>query len=129
MGDIIIGGVPFLELGHHDGRFVRTAGLFAFARRTPSGGYEVLHLGLSAAINREAGPGHARWGWAIGAGMDSLLVHLFGKPAEVPAGVPADLETVTWHPEAEVAFLQDEGGDVSLSASPFKPHLKAVSPS
>ena len=110
MGDIFIGGVPFMALGHHDGRFVRTAGLFAFARRHPSGGYEVLHLGLSAAINREAGPGHPRWGWAMRAGMDSLLVHLFGKPAEIPAGAPADLETVTWQPRAEVAFLQD-GGD------------------
>ena len=103
MGDIFIGGVPFMALGHHDGRFVRTAGFFAFARRTPSGGYEVLHLELSPAINREAGPGHPRWGWAIGAGMDSLLVHLFGKPAEVTAD--ASLETVTWHAEAQVAFL------------------------
>lgn len=107
MGDIIIRGVPFLALGHHDGRFVRTAGLFAFARRLPSGGYQVLHLGLSAAINREAGPGHARWGWALGAGMDSLLVHLFGKPAEVATDARADLETVTWHPEAQVDFLGD----------------------
>lgn len=114
MGDIFIGGVPFMALGHHDGRFVRTAGLFAFARRTPSGGYEVLHLGLSAAINREAGPGHPRWGWAMRAGMDSLLVHLFGKPAEIPAGAPADLETVTWHAEAEVAFLDHKDGGAGL---------------
>jgi hypothetical protein len=114
MGDIIIGGVPFLELGHHDGRFVRAAGLFAFARRTPSGGYEVLHLGLSAAINREAGPGHARWGWAMRAGMDSLLVHLFGKPADIYADAPADLETVTWHPDAEVAFLNGADNGPSL---------------
>ncbi|WP_049758177.1 hypothetical protein [Phenylobacterium zucineum] len=89
---------------------MRTAGLFAFARRPPSGAYEVLHLGLSAAINREADAGHPRWEWAMRAGMDSLLVHLFGKPAEIPAGAPADLETVTWQPRAEVAFLQD-GGD------------------
>lgn len=114
MGDIFIGGVPFMALGHHDGRFVRTPGLFAFARRKPSGGYEVLHLGLSGAINREAGPGHPRWSWAIGAGMDSLLVHLFGKPAEVPAGAPADLETVTWHPDADVAFLDSEDDGASL---------------
>lgn len=114
MGDIIISGVPFLALGHHDGRFVRTAGLFAFARRIPSGGYQVLHLGLSAAINREAGPGHARWGWALGAGMDSLLVHLFGKPAEVAADAPADLGTVTWHPEAQVDFLDDGDDAVGL---------------
>ena len=108
MGDIFIGGVPFRALDHHDGRFVRTAGLFAFARTHASGRYEVLHLGLSAAINREAGPGHPRWGWALGAGMDSLLVHLFGKPAEVPADAPADLETVTWHPDADVAFFDSE---------------------
>lgn len=121
MGDIFIGGVPFMALGHHDGRFVRTAGLFAFARRNHSGGYEVLHLGLSAAINREAGPGHPRWAWAMRAGMDSLLVHLFGKPAEIPAGAPADLETVTWHPDAEVALLdaQDDsaGYDPDLASA------------
>lgn len=114
MGDIFIGGVPFMALGHHDGRFVRTAGLFTFARRTPSGGYEVLHLGLSAAINREARPGHARWSWALGAGMDSLLVHLFGEPAEVAAHAPPDLETVTWHPDAQVDFLDDSDGALDL---------------
>ncbi len=114
MGDIFIGGVPFMALGHHDGRFVRTAGLYALARRRPSGGYEVLHLGLSAAINREAGPGHPRWGWAMRAGMESLLVHLFGKPAEMPAGTAADLETVTWHPDAEVALFDGDDDGAGL---------------
>lgn len=114
MGDIFIGGVPFLALGHHDGRFVRTSGLFAFARRTLSDSYEVLHLELSAGINRDAGPGHPRWGWALAAGMDTLLVHLFGKPAELPADATPDLETVTWHAEAQVAFLESGTGEPPL---------------
>ena len=34
------------------------------ARRDAYGGYTVLHLQHCEAINREMGPGHARWGWA-----------------------------------------------------------------
>jgi hypothetical protein len=84
MSDILIGGVPFLALSHRDGRFVRSAGLFAFARRQASGVYEVLHLEMTEAINRAAGPGHPRWGWALSVGMNALLVHGFGRPAALP---------------------------------------------
>ena len=50
MSDILIGGVPFLALSHRDGRFIRLAGLFAFARREPSGIYHVLHLEMTEVI-------------------------------------------------------------------------------
>lgn len=71
---IFIDGAPFFAVAHHDGRFLRTSGLAALARRDPDGGYTVLHLQHCEAINREMGPGHARWGWALGQGLDTLLV-------------------------------------------------------
>lgn len=106
--DIIISGVPFTALGHHDGRFVRTAGLFALARREPSGAYLILHLELTAAINRSAASDHPRWAWALRQGMDSLLVHLFGKAAALPANATGETENVLWHPHALISLgLQD----------------------
>jgi hypothetical protein len=54
MDAVFIDGVPFAALYHHDGRFIRAPGLFAFARRDPDGGYTVLHLELADAINRRA---------------------------------------------------------------------------
>lgn len=108
MSDILIGGVPFLALSHRDGRFIRLAGLFAFARREPSGIYQVLHLEMTEVIARDAGPAHGRWGWALSVGMNTLLVHGFGQPAILAQDPPLDWETVTWHPEARVNFLDDE---------------------
>ena len=104
MGELFIGGVPFMALGHHDGRFVRTAGLFAFARLEAGGVVTVLHFEMTAAINQSAGPGHPRWSWALSEGMDCVLVHLFGRAARLPADASPDLETVAWHPEAEVCL-------------------------
>ena len=43
--------------------------------------------------------------------MNTLLVHGFGQPAILTQDAPLDWETVTWHPEARVNFLDDE--DVS----------------
>lgn len=108
MSDIFIGGVPFMALGHRDGRFVRAPGLFAFAQRESSGVYRVLHLEMAGEINRMARPGHPRWDWALGLGMDSLLVHLFGRRANLPPEASPALETVRWHPDAQVAFLGAE---------------------
>lgn len=95
-----LSGVPFAPLYHHDGRFIRAAGLFAFARRDLcGGGYVVLHLELAEAINRVAGPGHPRWAWALGEGLDTLLVHVAGWKA-----APATGPEMRWHPEAQVVF-------------------------
>ena len=112
MAELFIGGVPFMALGHHDGRFVRTAGLFAFARREPAGLVTVLHFEMTQAINQSAVAGHPRWSWALSQGMDCLLVHLFGRAARLPADALPDLETVAWHPDAEVCVPQlDVTGD------------------
>jgi hypothetical protein len=105
MDDIFIGGVPFIALGHRDGRFVRAPGLFAFARREADGLYRVLHLEMAGQINLAADAGHPRWSWALGQGMDSLLIHLFGRRARLPPDAPPGLETVLWHEGAEVGFL------------------------
>ena len=109
-----IGGVPFRPLFHHDGRFVRLPGLFAFARRRPDGRHQVLHLELTEAINRAAGPGHRRWSWAMAQGMNEILIHLAGAKATV---LPASdgLETVVWHPQAEVVFGE---GETDVEAAP-----------
>ena len=117
MTEVFIGGVPFMPLGHHDGRFVRTGGLFAFARRDPNGAYTVLHLEMTAAINRDAGPGHPRWGWSLGEGLDTLLVHMAGRPVLLAKDAHPDLETVLWHAEAEVVIPTLEADD-SVEAVP-----------
>jgi hypothetical protein len=121
MAQVFIGSVPFMALEHHDGRFARTGGLFAFARRTPSDKILVLHFEMTAAINRVADHSHPRWGWCLAQGMDTLLVHMAGRPARLPADASPDLETVLWHPEAEMVMIDtladesppgpDEGAD------------------
>ncbi|MGA0606583.1 hypothetical protein ACO2Q0_11325 [Phenylobacterium sp. VNQ135] len=120
MSDIYIGGVPFLALGHHDGRFIRTAGLFAFARRQPGSRYLVLHLEIAEGISRSADASHPRWGWALRLGMDTLLVHLFSRKAILPADATPDWETVDWHPQAQVALFPEPPveADRSLPARP-----------
>ena len=128
MGDIFIGGVPFMALGHHDGRFVRTGGLFALARRTPSDEVLVLHFEMTAAINRVADHSHPRWCWCLDQGMDTLFVHMAGQPVRLPDDASPDLETVLWHPEAKVVMIDavadqgppgpDEGADALPGLAP-----------
>jgi len=87
--DVVIDGVGFMSLHHHDGRFVRGAGLFAFARRDPDGGRTIFCLELSKDISREAVSGHRAWPHAITRGMNEVLVHLAGSqqaPGEVSPG-------------------------------------------
>lgn len=115
MTQVFIGGVPFLALGHHDGRFVRTGGLFAFARRLIGGEHLVLHFEMAQAINRVAAPSHPRWGWCLGQGMDTLLVHMAGCAARMPAEASPDLETVVWHPEATILLGSPTDDDLALS--------------
>lgn len=108
MARVFIGGVPFIALDHHDGRFVRTGGLFAFARHTPSDDFLVLHFEMAAAINRVADHSHARWGWCLGQRMDALLVHMAGRRTRLSGDASSDLETVLWHPEAECVLAPVE---------------------
>lgn len=86
---VMIGGVQFMSLYHHDGRFVRGGGLFAFARRDPDGGRTIFCLELAQDISRQADCGHAAWAHAVSNGMNELLVHLAGSqqtPGELEQG-------------------------------------------
>lgn len=76
---VVIDGVAFMRLHHHDGRFVRGGGLFALARRDPDGGHTLFCLELAADISRAAGPAHEAWSHAVSCGMNALLVHLAGS--------------------------------------------------
>lgn len=119
MPDIYISGVPFTALGHRDGGFVRAPGLFAFSRRDLNGVPTVLHFEMAAMISQRACPRHPRWAWALGQGMDSMLIHLFGKAAATPART-SEFDTVLWHPQAQITFL-----DVDLSEAGPEPDILA----
>ena len=94
--DVQIAGVPFVPLHHHDGRMVRGAGVFIFARRTGDARM-ILHMELASAINLRAGPGHPRWDWAVSNGLNELLVCLASVPLQI-GEVDGD---VVWHEDAE----------------------------
>ncbi len=98
---ILIDGAPFFAVAHHDARFLRTSGLAALARRDADGGYTVLHLEHCEAINREMAPTHARWGWALAQGLDTLLVQA-AKPKAMTEGdtTAAAALPIRWHAEA-----------------------------
>lgn len=87
--DVVIDGVGFMSLHHHDGRFVRGSGLFAFARRDPDGGRTIFCLELAKDISREAVSDHRAWAHAIARGMNEVLVHLAGSQ-QAPGDVAAD---------------------------------------
>jgi hypothetical protein len=70
----------------------------------PSDDFLLLHFEMAAAINRVADHSHPRWAWCLGQGMDTLLVHMAGRPVCLPADVSPDLETVLWHAQAEVVL-------------------------
>lgn len=72
-------GVPFLVVGHHEGRFIRAPGLWGFARRGPRDEHTLLFLDHADAINETAGPGHTKWAEAMALGMDELHVCLNAK--------------------------------------------------
>lgn len=111
--DVVIDGVGFMSLHHHDGRFVRGGGLFAFARRDPDGGRTIFCLELSPDISRQAIPGHRAWAHAVSSGMNEVLVHLAGSQ-QAPGDVAAD---ATFAPLRYDLFeSQDEGGAAEVAA-------------
>lgn len=103
MGAVFIDGTPFFPVYHHDGRMIRSAGLFAFARREPDGYHTVLHLELTDTINRRAEQSHPRWGWAISQGMNEVLVHLAGAAADLAGADEPHLQAL-WHADATVCM-------------------------
>ncbi len=69
-------GVAMLPLGHHDGRFVRAPGLYAFVRRGPDEVRTMLWVDHADPISAIAGPGHPQWTAAMALGMNELHVAL-----------------------------------------------------
>ena len=72
-------GYSFLALGHHDGRFVRTGGVYAFVRRGVAERV-MLYAGEADCISAVAGPGHPEWAAALALGLTEL--HVFIRPRE-----------------------------------------------
>jgi len=94
---VVIQGVGFLVMGHRDGRFVRSGGLFAFARRDPDGGRTLFNLDLADAIDRVALPDHPAFDYGVSRGLNELLVHLAGsqaRPDEIEPG--CDYPEIRW---------------------------------
>lgn len=88
MGDdenLVIDGVAYMSLHHHDGRFLRYGGRYAFARRDADGGHTLFCLEPAKDISREAVPGHRAWAYAVSRGMNEILVQRPG-PAPYDAG-------------------------------------------
>ncbi len=110
---VVIDGVRFMSLYHHDGRFVRGAGLFAFARRDPDGGRTIFCLELAQDISRKAGCGHVAWAHAVSHGMNELLVHLAGSQQ-----TPGEVEADATFPPLRYALFEDAPSTVGDTASP-----------
>jgi len=110
--DVELYGVAFMSLYHHDGRFVRGGGVFAFSRRDLDGGRTILHLEPVADISRHADSGHPRWDWAMSNGMNELLVHLAGSqqtPGELAPGVGSPPIRWCLHPDERASEDEDLG--------------------
>ena len=109
MEAVHVAGVPFLVIGHHDGRFIHGPGLFAFARRGWSPEREILHLELAEDISRAARPSHPAWPAAMAAGMNELLVHLAGREARAGELDPQMLMTLAAELEMELPPVRRAG--------------------
>lgn len=110
---VVIDGVQFMSLFHHDGRFVRGGGLFALARRDPDGGRTLFCLDLAQDISRQADCGHRAWAYAVSRGMNELLVHLAGSRQ-----APGELEPGALFPPLRYALFDDSVEERDLAGAP-----------
>ena len=75
MADVDWAGVRFVPIYHHDGRFFRGPGLFAFVRRGEDEDRTLLFVGHSESI-ASAVSGHRLWAEALGLGFNELNINL-----------------------------------------------------
>ena len=64
-GEVDWVGVAFTPLHHHDARFFRAPGLYAFVRRCPQHGPLMLFAGQAENLAQEATPSHPVWPEAL----------------------------------------------------------------
>lgn len=69
-------GVRFTPLHHHDGRFFRGPGLFAFVRRYGPSERVLLYVDHADCLAASAGPGHCHWAEALRLGLNELHVNI-----------------------------------------------------
>jgi hypothetical protein len=62
------------RIGHHDGRFVRTPGVFVFMASAGEGRKQALYVGEGDPVSSWASPGAPQWRRALGLGFDEILV-------------------------------------------------------
>jgi len=74
-GEIEWAGVRFLPLYHHDARFFRCPGVWAFVRREVSGDRTLLYVDHTDNI-ASAVAGHRLWSEALGLGLNELNISL-----------------------------------------------------
>lgn len=72
-------GYEFHALGHHDGRFIKQAGLYIFVRRCGDD-RTALYIDHSDYVARDADPSHRVWSDALALGMNEL--HVFTRPRD-----------------------------------------------
>lgn len=62
------------RIGHHDGRFVRTPGVFVFLASAGEGRKQALFVGEGDPVSSWASPGAPFWRSALSLGLDEILV-------------------------------------------------------
>ena len=72
-------GVPFQVVSHHDGRLIRSPGLYGFSRREADGQPSLLFLDHADCIAEQAVVGHPCWADALSLGMNELHICLKAK--------------------------------------------------
>ena len=73
-GEVDWVGVAFTPLHHHDARFFRAPGLYAFVRRCPQHGPLMLFAGQAENLAQEATPSHPVWPEALRLRMEELHI-------------------------------------------------------
>lgn len=109
-GMVMIDGLWFMSLHHHDGRFVRGAGRFALSRHDADGGRTLFCLEDAQDISRAAGPGHPAWAHAVTRGLNEVLIHLSSTKAPMaPEGARIEAPPLRYDLFVEDGPAEDVG--------------------
>lgn len=67
-------GMDIYQVGRHDGRFIRTPGVFVFLASDLAGRKRALYVGEGDPISSWASSGAPQWRRALDLGLDEILV-------------------------------------------------------